>query len=106
MRPLADYIGPNVVNTHEVLRLASRGRPKAVHLISTTSTLPRHKGLDLTKDDLEYGYGTSKYAAERLVAAARWRGLRASVHRLPYVTASTSTGCFRRDRGDFLHKLV
>jgi amino acid adenylation domain-containing protein/thioester reductase-like protein len=106
MRPLQDYVGPNIVSTHEILRLASRGRAKAVHLVSTISTLPKHMGLDLNEGDLEYGYGTSKYIAERLVAAARWRGARASVYRLPYVTASTTTGHFRHDRGDFLHNLI
>ncbi|KAI5918973.1 hypothetical protein F4810DRAFT_530343 [Camillea tinctor] len=106
MRPLEDYVGPNIVSAHEILRLASRGRAKAVHLVSTISTLPKHMGLDLTEEDQEYGYGTSKYLAERLVAAARWRGARATVYRLPYVTASTSTGHFRLDRGDFLHNLI
>jgi thioester reductase-like protein len=106
VRPLKDYVGPNIVSTHEILRLASRGRSKAVHLVSTISTLPKHMGLELNEGDLEYGYGTSKYIAERLVAAARWRGAKASVYRLPYVTASTTTGHFRRDRGDFLHNLI
>ena len=105
MRPLDDYIGPNIISTHEILRLASYGRAKTIHVISTMSTLPKHLGFDLTEKDPEYGYGTSKYVAERLVAAARWRGANASVYRLPYVTASTSTGSFRLDRGDFLHNM-
>ena len=106
MRPLEDYVGPNIVSTHEILRLASRGRPKTIHLVSTISTLPKHMGLDLSEGDQEYGYGMSKYIAERLVAAARWRGARAAVYRLPYVTASTISGHFRLDRGDFLHNLI
>ncbi|KAK3300634.1 polyketide synthase [Chaetomium fimeti] len=111
MRPLDEYVGPNIVSAHEVLRLAAarggrRRRVKAVHLVSTVSTLPKHMGLDVGEDDVEYGYATSKYAAERLVAAARWRGARASVYRLPYVTASAATGHFRHHRGDFLHNLV
>jgi thioester reductase-like protein len=106
LRPLEDYVGPNIISAHEILRLASRGRPKAVHLVSTISTLPKHMGLDLTESDLEYGYGTSKYIAEQLVSAARWRGARASVYRLPFVTASAATGHFRRDRGDFLHNFL
>jgi amino acid adenylation domain-containing protein/thioester reductase-like protein len=105
-RPLQDYVGPNIVSAHEILRLASHGRAKAVHLMSTISTLPKHMGLELNEGDLEYGYGTSKYIAERLVAAARWRGARAAVYRLPYVTASTTTGHFRHDRGDFLHNFI
>jgi len=105
-RPLEDYVGPNIISTHEILRLASQGRAKAVHHISTISTLPKHMGLELQEGDLEYGYGTSKYIAERMVAAARWRGANAAVYRLPYVTASTTTGHFRHDRGDFLHNFI
>ncbi|KAI0393173.1 polyketide synthase [Xylariaceae sp. FL0594] len=106
MHPLGDYIGPNVVGTHEVLRLASRGRGKAVHFISTISTLPIHGGYGLTDRDGEYGYGTSKYLAEKMVAAARFRGARASTYRFPFVAAATSSGRFRLDRGDFLHNLI
>jgi thioester reductase-like protein len=105
-RPFDEYVGPNLVSTHEILRLASRGRPKAIHLVSTISTLPKHMGLNLTEQDLEYGYGTSKFLAERMVAAARWRDASATVYRLPYVTASSTTGHFRRDQGDFLHNLI
>ena len=106
MRPLEDYIGPNVVGAHEALRLASRGRGKAVHLISTFATLPKYLGYEVTEDDREYGYITSKWMAERMVAAARWRGAKASVYRLPFVGASADTGHFRLDRGDFLHNLI
>jgi amino acid adenylation domain-containing protein/thioester reductase-like protein len=106
MRPLQDYIGPNVVSAHEVLRLASYGRSKTVHLVSTMSTIPKYMGYDVREGDQEYGYATSKYMAERMVAAARWRGLKASVYRLPFVTASSATGHFRLDRGDFLHNLI
>nr|APX43977.1 polyketide synthase [Pestalotiopsis microspora] len=103
MRPLEEYVGPNIVSTHEILRLASYGCAKAVHLVSTISTLPIHLGFGLTEQDQEFGYGTSKYMAERLVTAARWRGAMTTIYRLPYVTASTTTGRFRVDRGDFLH---
>ncbi|KAH7114611.1 polyketide synthase [Dactylonectria macrodidyma] len=106
MRPLEDYVGPNIVSTHEVLRLASHGRGKTVHLVSTISTLPKHMGYDLTEEDREYGYATSKYMAERMIAAARWRGARASSYRLPFVSASSTNGRFRLDRGDFLHNLI
>ncbi|KFA79470.1 hypothetical protein S40288_05363 [Stachybotrys chartarum IBT 40288] len=106
MRPLEDYVGPNIVSAHEILRLASCGRFKGVHLISTISTLPKHMGLDLNENDIEYGYGTSKYIAEKMMAAARWRGASTYVYRLPYVTASAATGHFRRDRGDFLHNFT
>ncbi|WP_106685696.1 type I polyketide synthase [Streptomyces violaceusniger] len=106
MRPMAEYIGPNMVGTHEALRLASRGRGKAFHFISTFATLPRYLGYSVTEDAPEYGYQTSKWQAEQMVAAARWRGAKASTYRLPYVGASTRTGQFRLDRGDFLHNLI
>ncbi|KAK0610815.1 polyketide synthase [Immersiella caudata] len=106
LRPLEAYVGPNIISAHEVLRLASHGRPKVVHLISTISTLPKHKGMDLTELDMEYGYGTSKYIAEQLFSAARWRGAKTCVYRLPYITACSETGQYRRDRGDFLHSLI
>nr|AOO87090.1 polyketide synthase [Alternaria alternantherae] len=106
MRPLEDYLGPNVYATHEVLRLASRGRGKAIHFISSIATLPKYLGHDVTEEEQEYGYATSKYMAERMVAAARWRGAKASVYRLPFVGASASRGSFRLDRGDFLHNLI
>lgn len=105
-RPLVDYIGPNLVSVHEVLRLASSGRAKTVHHISTMSTLPKYMGYEVKEDDQEYGYATSKYLAEQLVVAARWRGARASIYRLPFVTASFTGGYFRRDQGDFLHNLI
>jgi amino acid adenylation domain-containing protein/thioester reductase-like protein len=106
MRPLDDYIAPNVIGAHEILRLASRGRGKAVHFISTFATLPKYLGYEVNRDVREYGYLTSKWMAEQLVSAARWRGARASVYRLPFVGASASTGHFRLDRGDFLHNLI
>ncbi|CAH0033271.1 unnamed protein product [Clonostachys rhizophaga] len=105
MRPLDDYVGPNMISTHEVLRLASRGRGKAVHLVSTIATLPMHLGWDVSEDQYEHSYATSKMMAERMVSAARWRGARASVYRMPFVFAS-STGHFCLDRGDFLHNLI
>ncbi|RDA82882.1 hypothetical protein CP532_0390 [Ophiocordyceps camponoti-leonardi (nom. inval.)] len=109
MRPLEEYTGANIVSTHEVLRLASLGslrRPIAVHLVSTVATLPLHRGLALGEDTAEYGYGTSKFISERLVEAARWRGARASIYRLPLITASTASGHFRLRTGDFLHGLL
>lgn len=106
MRPLADYLGPNVVSVHEILRLAARGRGKAVHVISTLATLPLYMGYEVAEDEREYGYSNSKYMAERMVAAARWRGAQASVYRVPFITAAASTGHFRRDRGDFLHNMI
>lgn len=106
MRRLEEYVGPNIFGTHEVLRLASYGCGKAVHFVSTISTLPIHGGYGLAEDDGEYGYGTSKYLAERMIMAARFRGARASCYRLPFVAASATNGHFRLDRGDFFNNLI
>jgi len=106
MLPLDDYLGPNVVGTHEMLRLASRGRSKAVHSISTFATLPRYLGNEIPPEAFEHGYSVSKWMGEQMVAAARWRGLSASIYRLPFVGASSASGRFRRDKGDFLHNLI
>ena len=106
MRPLEDYLSPNVVSTHEVLRLASQGRSKTFHLVSTISTLSNYLGLADRIDDGESGYGTSKFLAEQMVAAARWRGLKAFSYRLPLVSASRITGYFRHDSGDLLHNFI
>ncbi|ETS81349.1 hypothetical protein PFICI_06351 [Pestalotiopsis fici W106-1] len=105
MRPLDDYIGANVTSTKEVLRLAATGRPKPIHHVSTIAVIPRYMGYSVSKSATEYGYSTSKWMAEQMVKAARWRGAKASIYRLPYVSAA-STGHFRLDRGDFLHNLV
>ncbi|KAG8416391.1 hypothetical protein J3458_006981 [Metarhizium acridum] len=106
MRPMSDYLGPNMVSTHEVVRLASQGRGKAIHLVSTVGTVPRYLGYDVPKDEYEYYYAASKFMAEKMIAAARWRGARAAIYRIPYVTASAATGHFRLARGDFLHNLI
>ncbi|WP_454674681.1 amino acid adenylation domain-containing protein [Achromobacter pestifer] len=106
MLPLDNYLAPNVVGTHEVLRLASRGCGKAVHFVSTAATLPRYLGYEVSKEEREFGYLSSKYMAEQMVAAARRRGARASIYRLPFVGASSASGHFRLDKGDFLHNLI
>jgi len=104
--PLESYLDTNVAGTHEVLRLASCGRGKRVHYISTYATLPKHLGYAIPEDHIDYGYLTSKWMGEQLVAAAQWRGALASVYRLPFIGACAVTGKFRLDQGDFLHNLI
>lgn len=106
MLPLDAYLAPNVVGTHEVLRLAATGRGKVVHFISTAVTLSKYMGYETSKDDREYGYLTTKYMAEQMVMAARWRGAQASIYRLPFVAACSTSGHYRLDKGDFLHNLI
>lgn len=104
--PLRDYMGPSIISTHEVLRLAATGKSKAIHFISTFATLSRYLGYEVPEDEFKHGYSTSKWLAEQMVGAARWRGAQASIYRLPFITASAISGHFRLDRGDFLHNLI
>ncbi|PLB34720.1 polyketide synthase [Aspergillus candidus] len=106
MRPLDDYIGPNVTSTHEVLRLASTSHAKTIHYLSTSATLPYHLGYDIPEDALTYGYAMSKLMAERMVIAARCRGAQAFIYRLPFITASATSGHFQLNNRDFLHNLI
>ena len=107
MQPLGDYIGPNVVSVHEVLHLASRGRSKAVHIVSIIATLSMHLSDKVIEQDRGCGYSTSKYMAERMVAAARWCRTKAPVYRVPFVTASARRpATFRSTAAIFLHSLI
>lgn len=106
MMPLSSYLDTNVGGTHEVLRLAASGNGKPIHFVSTYATLPKHLGYHVPEDYMDYGYLTSKYMAEKMVAAAQWRGAKASVYRLPFIGACAKTGMFRADKGDFLHNLI
>lgn len=106
MMPLDTYLPTNVGGTHEALRLAANGRGKQLHYISTYATLPKYLGYTIEQSHVDYGYLTSKFMGEQMVAAAQWRGAKASVYRLPFIGACNQTGRFRRDRGDYLHNLI
>ncbi|WP_441249421.1 non-ribosomal peptide synthetase [Kitasatospora sp. McL0602] len=95
--------GANVLGTEELLRLATTGRPKRLHHLSTLGVFPNepgsgpvleedHPGETLPED----GYGRSKWAAERLLAAARRRGVPVTVHRLGEVMPHSRTGAGNR----------
>ncbi|NET16206.1 MAG: AMP-binding protein [Okeania sp. SIO1H6] len=92
----------NVLGTQEVLKLASENHVKPVHFISTLGVLSLssnyENGIILESDFLtdtpknKSGYQQSKWVAEKLVMAARERGLPTSIYRLPMITANTQTG--------------
>jgi myxalamid-type nonribosomal peptide synthetase MxaA len=93
---------PNVLGTHEVLRLATRARLKPVHFISTVGVFaspdsrsePVLESEDLANSGALYvGYAQSKWVAERLVARAAERGLPVTIFR-PNVAADSRTGAF------------
>lgn len=103
----------NVGGTLEVLRLASTGRPSAVHLVSTlgvfvtpshSGTLVREGDVPADCDGLPDGYNASKWVADTLVRAARDRGLPVSVHRPARITGDAGSGLGNTD--DFFSRLL
>lgn len=91
----------NVVGTVEVLRLAALHRTVPVHHVSTTGVFsgPAMTGRTVSSDDplssrrgLVHGYTQSKWVAERLVEAARRRGLPVSVYRPTRISGDSATG--------------
>ena len=104
LRPYADLKASNVGGTHEVLRLASRNRPKPVHYVSSVAVFPFEGGkVRRELDPLDHGeslvggYAQSKWVAEQLVAQARSRGLPVCVYRPGTITGHSRTGIFSND---------
>jgi iturin family lipopeptide synthetase A len=103
----------NVDGTREVLRFCGSGFLKPLHFISTVSVfdsvtysaadeLVERRGP--VAEGLYSGYAQSKWVAERLVFAARERGLPAWVYRPGAVTGDTITG--RANPDDLTSRLL
>ena len=91
----------NVLGTVEVLRLAALHRTVPVHHVSTTGVFagPGVVGRTISPDEplsplsgLQHGYTQSKWVAEKLVAAARQRGLPVSIYRPTRISGDSATG--------------
>ncbi|MGE3779815.1 MAG: thioester reductase domain-containing protein, partial [Pirellulaceae bacterium] len=104
----------NVAGTEEVLRLATTGRLKPTHHVSTFWVQAADDGTHrqvVTEDDplppcegLPIGYSRSKWVGEQMIAEARRRGIPVSIYRPGYVTGDSRTGVCNAD--DFLHAIV
>ncbi|WP_442932468.1 non-ribosomal peptide synthetase family protein [Micromonospora sp. NBC_01699] len=103
----------NVDGTIEVLRLAGVGRVSAVQHVSTLGVYlgPVDGSRTVTETDLPDrpdglwgGYNESKWVADRLVRAARDRGLPVSIHRPARVTGHGGTGAGNTD--DYFSRLL
>ncbi|HKP51514.1 MAG TPA: amino acid adenylation domain-containing protein [Chloroflexia bacterium] len=102
VQPYTALKAANVGGTLEVLRLASDTRRKAVHFVSTLSVFLSEGKSDADlihewddTDDIEGiddGYSQSKWVAERLIMAARDRGLPACIYRPARITGHSETG--------------
>ena len=89
--PYAALKPANVEGSRTALRLASLGRPKAIHFISTLAVFApgslSSEGIGCedsplaSPEGLVNGYGQSKWVAETMLAAARERGFEVTVYR-------------------------
>lgn len=105
--PYAAHKASNVLGTQEILRLASRGKFKPVHHVSTLSIL--HNGdhddgrIYRESDDIEEtgapfgGYAQSKWVAEKLVMEAGKRGIPYAIYRPGLVSGHSRTGAWNTD---------
>ena len=104
VKPYETLRGANVSSTVDIVRLASSGRPKALHYASTTfmfgfvaREICLETDANLEMAGLNFGYAQSKWVAEQLVRDAAARGLTARIYRPSLVTASKDGKYVRRD---------
>ncbi len=103
----------NVLGTQEILRLASRTKIKPVHYISSISAFESstYANQVVTESDplvhhegIYMGYSQSKWVAEKLVMAARDRGLPICIYRPPLISGNSQTGAWYTD--DFICRMI
>jgi thioester reductase-like protein len=112
--PYSQLRAANVLGTREVLRLATRTRPKTMHYVSTFMVLAgagTHAQGIVTEEDglpawetLPDGYTRSKWVAEKMVEEARSRGLPVTIFRPGHITGHSRTGVCNAQ--DFFHTLI
>ncbi len=106
----ADFELQNVKATANLLAFAAEGLPKHMHHISTlgvaTGVVEGEPHVCFTEYDLEKGqrfenyYARTKYEAERLVLAARERGIVTNIYRLGNIVFHSETGRFQQNIAD------
>ncbi|WP_345030045.1 amino acid adenylation domain-containing protein [Kutzneria kofuensis] len=110
--PYASVQATNVAGTRRIVEFAARGRVKPLHHMSTIAVFsPAEPAGVLTEEStpcapeaLGIGYTQTKWVAERIVAAARDRGLPATVYRIGRISGDSVTGACQAD--DFLWRQV
>ncbi|MGK7876876.1 MAG: amino acid adenylation domain-containing protein [Xenococcaceae cyanobacterium] len=100
--PYAALRAANVFGTKEILKLASQIKVKPVHFISTLDVFqsPRYAEMPVILEEdeladpegLSDGYAQSKWVAEKLVIAARSRGIPTCIYRPGMITGHSQTG--------------
>jgi amino acid adenylation domain-containing protein/thioester reductase-like protein len=87
--------GVNVLSVAELLRLATRGRGKALHHLSSAEISPCRDGHAASRwcdGAPAAGYALSKWVAERLVLKGRSQGADVTLYRIGEAMPSTRTG--------------
>ncbi len=101
LAPYQHLQAANVAGTREVLRLATTGPLKPVHLVSTLGVYLTDEYLEreVHEDDAppgpdgqHGGYNQSKWVSEQLALLARERGVPVAVYRPARITADSRTG--------------
>ncbi|MCY7285313.1 MAG: thioester reductase domain-containing protein, partial [Cyanobacteria bacterium CAN_BIN43] len=97
----------NVIGTQEILRLASQIKIKPVHFISTLdvfqASMYAQANTIWEQDELPHceglsdGYSQSKWVAEKLMMAARSRGLPVCIYRPGMITGHSQSGASKTD---------
>lgn len=96
----------NVLETQEILRLASFVKIKPVHYISTIAVFESsaYWGKVVTESDqlahsegMKLAYSQSKWVAEKLVSRAQNRGIPVSIYRPPFISGHSQTGAWYKD---------
>lgn len=100
--PYAALRDINVLGTQEVLRLASQVKTKPVHYISTIDVFQsdRYAKMDLLLEQENFegfagpddSYAQSKWVAEKLLMAARERGIPTCIYRTGMIVGDSRTG--------------
>ena len=113
LQPYQHLKAPNVLGTQEMLRLASRGRKKTLHYVSTLSVLENrtssrpvfHENEPPGEAPLQAGgYPQSKWVAEKLLNIAMDRGFPVRIYRPGTITGDSKTGACNED--DFLYRFL
>jgi len=111
--PYERLAATNVLGTREVLRLATQGRLKPVHLVSTLGLYltDRYLGTTVRESDAAPaaegqtgGYNQSKWVGERLALEARRRGLPVAIYRPARITGASDSGA--SNLGDYLNAWI
>ncbi len=118
IQPYQAHRAGNIDGTLNVLRLATRGRPKALHYVSTIAAFGPTgllQGVDKVSEDddlkpylegMKYdsGYSQSQWVVEQFVWEAKARGVPLAVYRPGFIMGDSITGV--GNPKDFVSRLI